>query len=80
MKDSRLQKAIARLNSKQSNKVVLTLKCADIARLMRGCTINRAIKDLAKQEQDKAVKKALLALSKHDNVIAGVDFMFESGF
>ena len=80
MSDTRLQKAISRLNGKQSNDVILTLKNADIARLARGVTINRAIKDLAKKAPDKQVKKALIELARHDNTIAGVDFMFNTGF
>ena len=80
MSDTRLQKAISRLNGKQSNDVILTLKNADIARLARGVTINRAIKDLAKKAPDKQVKKALIELARHDNTIQGVDFMFNTGF
>ena len=80
MNSTRLQKAISRLTGKQSSDVILTLKNADIARLMRGVTINRAIKDLAKKQPDKQVKKALIELARHDNTIQGVDFMFNTDF
>lgn len=78
--DARLEKAISRLNGKQSNDVILTLKNADIARLARGVTINRAIKELAKNQADKQVKKALIELARHKDTIDGVDFMFNTGF
>ena len=78
--DTRLEKAISRLNGKQSNDVILTLRDADIVRLARGVTINRAIKELAKNQADKQVKKALIELARHDNTIDGVDFMFNTGF
>ena len=78
--DARLEKAISRLNGKQSSDVVMTLKDADIARLARGVTINRAIKDLAKNQADKQVKKALIELARHKDTIDGVDFMFNTGF
>ena len=78
--DARLEKAISRLNGKQSNDVILTLRDADIARLARGVTINRAIKDLAKNQADKQVKKALIELARHKDTIDGVDFMFNTGF
>jgi hypothetical protein len=80
MNNTRLQKAISRLNGKQSNDVILTLRDADIARLARNITINRAIKDLAKNQADKQVKKALIELSRHKDTIDGVDFMFNTGF
>lgn len=78
--DARLEKAISRLNGKQSNDVILTLRDADIARLARNITINRAIKDLAKNQADKQVKKALIELARHKDTIDGVDFMFNTGF
>ncbi len=78
--ETRLKKAIDKLDGKQSNDVILALKDADIARLVRGCTINAAIKQLAKKQQDKRVKKALIELARHDNTIEGVDFMFNTGF
>ena len=78
--DARLQKAISRLNGKQSNDVILTLRDADIVRLVRGITINRAIKYLAKNQADKQVKKALIELARHKDTIDGVDFMFNTGF
>ena len=80
MSDTRLQKAISRLNGKQSSDVILTLRDADIARLARNITINRAIKDLAKNQADKQVKKALIELARHKDTIDGVDFMFNTGF
>lgn len=80
MSDTRLQKAISRLNGKQSNDVILTLRDADIVRLARGVTINRAIKELAKNQADKQVKKALIELARHKDTIDGVDFMFNTGF
>ena len=80
MNNTRLQKAISRLSGKQSNEVILILKDADISRLIRGCTINRAIKDLAKKQDDKQVKKALIELARHDNTIEGINFMFNTGF
>lgn len=80
MSDTRLQKAISRLNNKQSSDVILTLRDADIARLARNITINRAIKDLAKNQADKQVKKALIELARHKDTIDGVDFMFNTGF
>jgi hypothetical protein len=80
MNNTRLQKAISRLNGKQSNDVILTLRDADIVRLARGVTINRAIKDLAKNQADKQVKKALIELARHKDTIDGVDFMFNTGF
>jgi hypothetical protein len=49
-------------------------------RLMRGCTINAAIKQLSKKQADKRVKKALIELARHDNTIEGVDFMFNTNF
>ena len=78
--ESRLKKAIDKLDGKQSNDVILTLKDADIIRLMRGCTINAAIKQLAKKQADKRVKKCLIELARHDNTIEGVDFMFNTNF
>jgi hypothetical protein len=78
--ESRLKKAISKLDGQQSNDVILALKDADIIRLMRGCTINAAIKQLSKKQSDKAVKKALIELARHDNTIEGVDFMFNTGF
>jgi hypothetical protein len=78
--ETRLKKAIDKLDGKQSNDVVLALKDADLMRLMRGCTINAAIKHLAKKQADKRVKKALIELARHDNTIEGVDFMFNTGF
>ena len=78
--DTRLEKAISRLNGKQSNDVILTLRDADIVRLARNITINRAIKDLAKNQADKQVKKALIELARHKDTIDGVDFMFNTGF
>ena len=78
--DARLEKAISRLNGKQSNDVILTLRDADIVRLARGVTINRAIKELAKNQADKQVKKALIELARHKDTIEGVDFMFNTGF
>jgi hypothetical protein len=80
MNNTRLQKAISRLNGKQSNDVILTLRDADIVRLARGVTINRAIKELAKNQADKQVKKALIELARHKDTIDGVDFMFNTGF
>ena len=80
MSDTRLQKAISRLNGKQSSDVILTLRDADIARLARNITINRAIKDLSKNQDDKQVKKALIELARHKDTIDGVDFMFNTGF
>ena len=80
MNNTRLQQAISRLSGKQSNDVILALKNADIARLTRNITINRAIKDLAKNQTDKQVKKALIELARHKDTIDGVDFMFNTGF
>jgi hypothetical protein len=58
----------------------MALKDADISRLVKGCTINAAIKQLAKKQPDKAVKKALIELARHKDTIDGVDFMFNTGF
>lgn len=78
--ETRLKKAIDKLDGKQSNEVILALKTADIARLVKGCTINAAIKQLAKKQTDKRVKRCLIELSRHENTIGGVDFMFNTGF
>ena len=78
--ESRLKKAIDKLDGKQSNDVVMALKDADISRLVKGCTINAAIKQLAKKQADKRVKRCLIELARHDNTIEGVDFMFNTGF
>ena len=78
--ETRLKKAIDKLDGKQSNDVILALKNADIARLVRGCTINAAIKQLAKKQADKRIKKCLIELARHSNTIEGVDYMFNTNF
>ena len=79
MSETKLLAAINRLNGKQSNDVVSALKIADIARLMNGTNIHCEIRKMAEKQANKRVKNALIELSRHENVITGVDFMFNTG-
>ena len=75
-----LEKLTASLSPTQQTEVIAVLRECDIARLMRGTSINKELKRVAKSaRQSGRVKRLIAALSKHPDTIDGVDFLFEKG-
>lgn len=80
MNPSYLEKLTASLSPTQQTEVIAVLRECDIARLMRGTSINKELKRVAKSaRQSGRVKRLIAALSKHPDTIDGVDFLFEKG-
>ena len=75
-----LEKLTATLSPTQQNEVITVLRECDIARIMRGTTINQELRRVAKSaRQSGKVKRLISALSKAPHAIEGVDFLHEMG-
>ena len=74
-----LQATISSLSGQQTTAVIQALENADIARLLKGTTVNQELKGIRSSYSGK-VKRVLSELSKHPNTIAGIDLMFKKGF
>jgi hypothetical protein len=77
---TQLAKLTASLSPTQSNEVISVLRECDIARLIRGTTINQELKRAAKSaRQSGRVKRLIRELSKALSAIDGVDFLHKMG-
>ena len=77
---SYLAKLTSSLSPTQHNEVIEVLRECDIARLMRGTTINKELRRASKSaRQSGKVKRLILELSRQDNALAGVDFLHKMG-
>jgi len=75
-----LSNLTATLSPTQQSEVIEVLRECDIARLLRGTTINQELKRVAKSaRQSGKVKRLISALAKAPHAIDGVDFLHEKG-
>jgi hypothetical protein len=69
----------ASLSNAQQNTVVDILRNADIARCSKNTTVQHELKIIKRRVRGGKIKRVLSLLSKHENTLAGVDFLFKTG-